>query len=215
MMADMDISIDTQFRGFGVNVNAKFEFAKKVKVDSSSITFIAYATVENSSTSTAPKEDTNGQKLVRLTDTALDLATNNIDEFYRIYGDSYVSAIYSGAELVVSMVFSVQTKTEGREIEAGLTGSGWGFSGDAKFQQTLKKYSEQSKLTMSYYQSGGAGDDFPLDLTAFMEKIGKLPSLALDSPRAFYITLKRFDSLPNWPQTKLPVRSSVQEQMTR
>jgi hypothetical protein len=262
LMESMEISTDLQYAGIVGQASAKFSFASKVEMRSTSQCFVAKAKVENGRDYTAPvPEEIAGtiaklfdsrksldevQALlprgaataaaplpedhapldatrlrashpgtVRLTPGAVQLAETDIDEFYRIYGDSFVSAIHSGAELVAVLVFDEQERTSMHDLEASMQGSGWGFSAKGGFKQKAESYASKNKLKVTYYQAGGSGDAIPTDVDGFLAKIAELPKLAQDAPYPFKITLQRYDTLPNWPRKSLPQRPSAYEQTIR
>lgn len=196
LMHEMDISAEFQYSGINARGSAKFSFASKIDISSTSQCFIARAKVQNGRIYTAPHSN---DKQVKLSPQAVELAKTDKDEFYRVYGDSFVSAIHSGAELYASMTFDEQEKSKVQELEASVEGSGWGFSAESTFRNKMDSYSKQSKLKINYYQAGGSGDPLPTDVAGFLSKMEELPELAKDAPHRYSMTLQRYDTLPNWP----------------
>ena len=262
LMESMEISTELQYAGIVGQASAKFSFASKVEMRSTSQCFVAKAKVENGRDYTAPAPQEIAGTIaklfdsrksldevqamlprsgvsaaaplpadqapldvttlrashpgtVRLTPGALQLAETDIDEFHRVYGDSFVSAIHSGAELLAVLVFDEQERTSMRDLEASMQGSGWGFSAKGGFKQKAESYASKNKLKVTYYQAGGSGDAIPTDVDGFLAKIAELPKLAQDAPYPFKITLQRYDTLPNWPGKSLPQRPSAYEQTIR
>mmetsp|Transcript_13066 Transcript_13066/g.19939 ORF Transcript_13066/g.19939 Transcript_13066/m.19939 type:complete len:671 (+) Transcript_13066:53-2065(+) len=205
LMQEMDISAEFQYSGINARGSAKFSFASKIDISSTSQCFIARAKVQNGRIYTAPHSN---DKQVKLSPEAVELAKQDKDEFYRVYGDSFVSAIHSGAELYASMTFDEQEKSKVQELEASVEGSGWGFSAESTFRNKMESYSKQSKLKINYYQAGGSGDPLPTDVAGFLSKMNELPELAKNAPHRYSMTLQRYDTLPNWPAGTLESRPS-------
>lgn len=113
LMQEMDISAEFQYSGINARGSAKFSFASKIDISSTSQCFIARAKVQNGRIYTAPHSN---DKQVKLSPEAVELAKQDKDEFYRVYGDSFVSAIHSGAELYASMTFNEQEKNKSARI---------------------------------------------------------------------------------------------------
>ncbi|NIO19930.1 MAG: hypothetical protein GTN76_04110, partial [Candidatus Aenigmarchaeota archaeon] len=141
-----------------------------------------------------------GTRFVKLTPAAYNKAVASADEFRRVYGDCFVSAITLGAELCAVMTFKEFNKKKREDIETSIEGSGWGFHAEGGFTKKVSEYSKNDKLEVKYYEAGGKGDCIPTDVEGFLAKIEELPELAAKNPVPFKITLQRYDSLPNWPQ---------------
>jgi len=156
-----------------------------------------------------------GEAGVWLTDEAVNLAKKDREAFRRKYGDFFVQTIYGGAQLNVVMTFKTSSRDEQQKIAASLEGSGWGLDIKAEAVATMEKFAEQSKLEISYYQLGGSGDVMPTDVNGFLQKIQDLPNLAASNPYPFRITLKRYDSLPNWPAEPINIPDLSYGQIVR
>jgi hypothetical protein len=146
------------------------------------------------------KNEMNDSYSVRLTPSALKMANSSVDEFYRVYGNCFVSAITLGAELIAVMTFTEFEKEKRKNLEASFKGKYSGFEFGSAIEKSSKEYSKNNKLNINYYQAGGKGDPIPTNVEEFLDKIKNLKKLAADNPIPFKITLQSYDSLPNWPQ---------------
>ncbi|VVB71047.1 Uncharacterised protein [uncultured archaeon] len=162
-----------------------------------------------------PKSDSDNEKGIWLSEKAVSLAKENPAEFRRIYGDSFVSAIYGGAQLNVVMKFKTYSREKQEDITASMEGSGWGLDIKAEAVATMNQYADQKQLEIEYFQLGGNGDPMPTNVEGFLDKISELPKIAQSDPYNFKITLQRYDSLPNWPTDPLPILDTAYGQIVR
>jgi hypothetical protein len=138
------------------------------------------------------------------------------DVFRRKYGDSFVSAIYGGGQLNVVMTFKTYSLEEQNEIKASMGTSGLSLDIKAEAIKKMEKFSERGKLEINYHQLGGKGDPMSTNVDEFREKIKALPDLAAKDPHFYKITLKRYDSLPNWPSAeKFGILAPAYEELVR
>ena len=148
---------------------------------------------------------------IHLTEDALDLlgdgSAKNIREFERYCGDSFVSAIYSGAELLAVMSIHSDSKSSAKssmqEVKAHF--SAWGAQTDAKLKKEVSDESlnESENISVEFTQIGGSGGIIPTNREDFMTKLHNLPQEAEFGPQFHNMDLVAYSDLPNWPRAIL------------
>ena len=144
---------------FGPNVSARFSYAKKTKVQSSSLFMLVTTRVDLAFLSIdEPALGQDAQNLV-----------GNPDAFKARYGNMFVRGIGRGGLFVGTMRIETQSSEESLDIAAELKGSYGLFSADikAKFSDMQKKYKTSTFINM--YHEGGPIDLKIADLTNPLE----------------------------------------------
>lgn len=208
----LDVSIEASYNFIVGKVSAKGRFSGKTQMSETFESFVTYAYIENGATRTGgiskdPKDPTS-ERGIWLTDDAVELARNNLEGFRQKYGDYFVYAIHGGAALDAAMTFRTSSREEQMQIETAMEYSGLNFDVQGQAALTMNKYGEKGQLDIYYHQLGGSGDPLPIDIAGFMEKISDLPRLAKYDPKNFTITLKKYDTLPNWPLKQYDVTNT-------
>lgn len=171
----------------GKYITPKFKFVNDMKIKSSDVVFLADGEVLNI-------EETISS--VTLTPEALALAKNDTDEFYKKYGNSFVSSMQTGAELLCTMTFSTQNVTERAELDAGISLGGFL---SLTFNRTVDKFTDSSRLSLSCEKNGGVGGTLPTDSKTFFADLANLAQVAKDNPVPLSVGLTRYDDLPDFP----------------
>ncbi len=196
----IDVSVEVQLHSFfDANASAKTKFTSELKIDQEESNFAVYAVVENGASYAGPDES--GKIL--LTDEYEKLSNSDPKEFERQCGDSYVAAVFGGAELSALYTFHTYAVEEQKAITQMMQASGFNlFEANTSTTQKLIEYADKHQLTIFYTQSGGSGDPLPIDLAGITEKVQELPKLAKSAPFYAAIAIRRYDELPNWRRPK-------------
>jgi hypothetical protein len=214
LMDQLEVSAEVQVKAIAYSVSGKARYAQAVEIKAESLNFVAHARVDNGVEYTAPAEVA-GQKRIDLTAHYRALARRDPAAFERECGDGFVSAIHAGAELTAILSFAEQSTTERKALEAAMKGSGWGFSAKGQASAKMDHYAGQSKLTISYHQTGGQGNPIPTDQAGFLQAIQKLPALAAQDGVNYRIRVQSYRSLPGYPTSAEKAASFRGELATR
>jgi hypothetical protein len=171
----IDVEASYGSAAFGSGVSARFSFAQKSKVQSSSLFMSVTARIELAFQSIdAP----------HLTDAAVK-AAENPELFEQQYGNMFVRGLGRGGLFVGVLRVDTGSSEESLEISAELEGSYALFSASAspKFTDVQKKY--KNEVFVRQYQEGGPGDlriddpSNPLELlenaNKFLDSFAKTP----------------------------------------
>jgi hypothetical protein len=130
--------------------------------------------------------------------------------FRAFCGDSYVSAIHSGAELLALMNIKKTSKLTKEKAAATVKASfsAWGVSGSGSSSAEKEKAAgtSSSNVEMTYTQVGGAGGIIPTSKADFFNKLHALPAEALEGPEFYAMELTPYSDLPDWPSGVQAVR---------
>lgn len=145
---------------------------------------------------------------VTLTERARDMlgsgSVNDLKEFQRYCGDTYVSSIYSGAELLAILSFrsSSQSEAKAAKVSAKAAFSAWGASasGSASVGGASQIATTNAETEIEFTQTGGSGGIIPTSTEEFFEKLHALPSEALRGPEFHSMNVSSYTDLPGWPQ---------------
>jgi hypothetical protein len=215
----LDVSIEASYNFMIGKVSAKGRFSGQTEMSETFESFVTYAFIENGAirTGSTPKDpkDPTSERGVWLADDAVELARNDLEGFRLIYGDYYVYAIHGGAVLDVAMTFRTSSREEQMQIETAMEYSGLNFDVNGQAALTIEKYGKKGQLDIYYHQLGGSGDPIPIDTAGFMNKIRDLPKLAKDDPKYFRITLKKYDTLRNWPRNQYDIANTPYKSVIR
>ncbi len=202
VMQHMGMSAEASVKFIGVEASGKAAFAKDTNITGFSSTFVLNATVDNGVRYTTPPRAREGTTLsgIRLNKEALALARKrDLDEFKHLCGNSFVSAVYSGAKLTAVLTMAASSHTEQERISAEMSGSGWGAKFKASYEEDKKSGSTSESMDLSIFQTGGRGDEIPASRDDLMEKLKTLSALAYDAPKDFRIAVMPYEQLSNWP----------------
>lgn len=229
VMSSMGMSAAASVDAIGYKASGKAEFAKSATTSGFSSSFVLTASVDNGVVFAAPvppgtregdmsyldtERPTAHHGAIRLTSEALDRARRGEDEFRRRCGDSFVSALYGGAQLTALITIEATTHSDQEAVSAELSGSGWGVEVEAGFEQENRSETSKHDSSMSFFQVGGRGDPIPKHKGDLLEKLGELPQQAADAPATFRMTLTPYTALVNWPDRfDVEVDTSEHEQI--
>jgi hypothetical protein len=196
VMNQLQVSAELQVKAILGSASAKTEFIKKVEVKDEYSNFAVQALVTNGAKYAIPGD--NGQ--VELTQSALKLAGTDPIAFFNQCGDTFVSALYGGAELDAILTFKTHSLDDQSTLKNSIEGSYSGVQLKASVTSTMQAYAQQSELAISFHQSGGSGDPIPTDQDGLTKAIQNLPSAAAAAPSFYQMEIIRYDSLANWPK---------------
>lgn len=214
----LEISVTAKYRAVLSNFSASARFVTSTKFEARSTNVAIMAEVDEGPKFVVPISTGNprssvGQEIknVRLLPEFVDLASNDIDEFYRQCGQGFVAVVHSGARINAVLTFSNTTLTEHETISASLSGGGGGASFSTSFQRTMDNYSQSERFNVSYLGLGGAADTIPLSKEGLISAVEDLPKVSSAAPRPFTMIVQRYEELPNWPSVILPSELSDAE----
>ena len=145
---------------------------------------------------------------------ALRVAKTSNQDFYGNYGDSYVSAIIYGGELVAFLTFSDLTTQQQKDLEVSVSGP----AAKASFRETISSITRNRNVRIKYAQAGGrignpaqpgAGDNIVsggvITLTAeqLLQRLNLFPAEVRDFPNLaepLEAELKDYTTVSNWPK---------------
>lgn len=231
LMEQLGVSAGMSIKSAVGSASAQGKFASTTRITSSSNSMLIRATVDNGVLFVGPsqpldpvrsaypvKENSSSRppwwvnedrvsSLVSLTEEARDILAGgsaaDLREFERLCGDSFVSAIYSGAELIAVMSVNSQNQSQAKTaqncVKAKL--SAWGVKGEASActSATKDQNSGSTEVTVDFTQIGGAGGRIPMNQEGFLDKLNDLPSEARAGPQFHSMDLTAYSDLPDWP----------------
>ncbi|WP_162914537.1 hypothetical protein [Desertibaculum subflavum] len=202
LMNALDIDVSAQGKVFGVGASGKGKFVTSVKVTQNRQSFALYARADRTGETLVPEK---GKSFVNLTDQALGFLKTGEDEFRERCGDSFVSAIYVGAEAFGLLSFNEQSRDKRREIAVSMKASGVGWSAAASADSKYEEYRKSGRTEIVYNQKGGS-DVPPSDWASLKGSAGAVAKRA-QGPDAVQVS---FQILPysksvvgNWPNQPL------------
>jgi len=161
---------------------------------------------EEGQNSAADRRDELSHSIV-LTEEAQDIlgdgSAQEVREFERYCGDSFVSAIYSGAE-IVAIASSMETDTSSKtSFSSKMRGemSAWGakIKAEASAAGKQAKRDIKTQADIQFTQIGGRGGIIPTNAQEFMNKVADLPLEAEQGPRFHSMEVTAYHELPFWP----------------
>ncbi len=231
LMEQLGVSAGMSIKSALGSASAQGKFASKTKITSSSNSLLIQATVDNGVLFVGPSQPldpvrsayplkehnssrppwwinaANVSPLIGLTDEALDTLgsgdAKNLREFERLCGDSFVSAIYSGAELIAVVSVRSQSRSKAKSAQSCVKAklSAWGVTGEtnACTESGTDQASGSTEVTVDFTQIGGAGGKIPMNQEGFLAKLNDLPAEARTGPQFHSMDLTPYSDLPNWP----------------
>jgi hypothetical protein len=127
------------------------------------------------------------------------LAKSNLAAFYNQCGDSFVSALYGGAELDGLITIATNSIDQHTSLKNSIQMSGWVVSLTGAVASAMTGASQQNQLSIKVHESGGSGDPLPVDQATLNTMIQDLPKAAAAAPKYSKIDLTPYSSLPSWP----------------
>lgn len=229
VMTSMGMSAAATVDAIGYKASGKAEFAKSARTSGFSSTFVLTVAIDNGVVFAAPvpagssagrvtyldpERPTAHHGAVRLTGDALALARRGEEPFRQRCGDSFVSALYGGAQLTALITIQATTHAEQEAVSAELSGSGWGVEVQSGFSSESTSETSKHDTRMSFFQVGGRGDSIPKHKDDLLDKLAELPGQAASAPATFRMTLTPYTALANWPSRfDIEVDTSEHEQI--
>jgi hypothetical protein len=226
----MKVSGSVSVKTVAASGSGKAAFAKNSSVSSNAVTFLVSAEVMNAATFAAPVDEPTKTRMgaVRLTDDAAKLARRNMDDFQRVCGEGYVSAVKNGARAYMLASTVVSSRKDRETVRASAQGSGWGVRVSAAASGSKSTSSSKFERHLDFYQQGGAaGDgtviktkvkvydkdtgemtevdvdlpasDLPSDANEGIARIKKLAESAAKAGKIFEAHVTPYQSLANFP----------------
>ena len=231
LMEQLSVSAAMSIKSAVGSASAQGKFASNTKISSSSNSLLIRATVDNGVLFAGPSQPVdpvrsaypskqrpdakppwwidsrNISPMITLTQEARDVLgggnAKELREFEGLCGDSFVSAIYSGAELIAVMSIKSKSKTQAKSAQGCIKAkvSAWGAKGEASACTDSEKdqRSGNTEITVDFTQIGGAGGIIPIDQDGLLKKLSTLPSEAQTGPQFHSMDLVAYSDLPDWP----------------
>jgi len=196
LMDELKVSAELRVKAIAFSGSAKTDFVKKVDVKEEYSNFSVHAIVANGAKYAVPSA--NGA--IDLLPQFSKLAKSDPAAFLSQCGDSYVSAVFGGAELSGVLIFRTSSLDAKEKLKGSVEGSGWGLTASAEASSEISRYSQKNELKIFYHQSGGSGDPLPTNQDGLNKAIQELPKAAATAPQFYQIEIARYDSLPSWPR---------------
>ncbi|MCE2752346.1 MAG: hypothetical protein LW720_10700 [Pirellula sp.] len=199
----LGMSFEAQGRYGIVSGSAKAAFSEKTNYNSMSTFVVASVVVRNPLRRGKNFEVTDVAKAL--------LASNNMDQFERAFGDSFVRGLQTGGEFyAVVRITSVSTSTQASlaaALQAEYNGFG-GFSFQAEFEKTKKSASTKSEFTTVMYQRAGSGLEISPTVTIdeVIDRFKRFPEIAKSNASAYEVEIATYDTIP------LPVPTPVEQE---
>jgi len=230
LMQSMNMSAAASVKTVAYKASGKASFAKNTKINSFSSNFVLNASVDNGVRYAAPlAEGSRGvvrnaddvqlvpdTGSIRLTKQALHLAQQrDLDKFLDTCGDSFVAAMYGGANLTAVLTVESTSRSEQVKTSASFTGSGWGAKVKVAASGDENGQGKNENLSMRFFQTGGRKDSIPASKEDFVAKLGDLSTQAAESPAIYRVSLLPYTALANWPPRDIEINTDEQDQLSR
>lgn len=228
LMQSMNISAAASVKTIAYQASGKANFATNTRINSFSSNFVLNASVDNGVRYAAPREagarpvvrNAEDQQVIpdagsiHLTGAALRLAQQrDLDAFLDTCGDSFVAALYGGANLTAVLTVAETSREQQQKIATEFTGSGWGAKVRAAASAEGEDNEMSSKLSMRFYQTGGRKDAIPATKADFVKKLDSLSTDAGEFPATYRVSLLPYTALANWPARDIELSTDEQEQL--
>jgi hypothetical protein len=195
LMNQLEVSAEVQVKAIGGNGSAKTDFVKNVELKNEFSNFSVQGSVENGAYYASP--DANG--VMDLKPQFARLAKSDPASFYKQCGDSFVSALYGGAELYGLITIATESIDQHTNLKNSMQLSGWVVNLTGSVTSAMDGASQQNNLAIKVYESGGSGDPFAHDQATLNTMIENLPKDAVTAPKYSKIDLTPYSLLPSWP----------------
>ena len=142
---------------------------------------------------------------VMLTEQAIDIleSENGRVNFLRYCGDSYISAISSGAELSALITHREMSSEENREIKAHVEASFGMGSINADVSSEISAKLASSEFRFQFIQIGGGDGQLPIEKDDLSHKLHSLQTEAIRAPVFYDLSAASYEGLINWPKVEL------------
>jgi Ricin-type beta-trefoil lectin domain len=132
------------------------------------------------------------------------LRKQGVKAFLRHCGDSYVSAIYSGADLLAITTFTATSQTQKENITAALQAEYGVVQASASVKKNKESTLESTNMHVSYMQVGGGSGILPTTRELLVTKLGGLAKEAAQDPKFHSMEVTPYDQLASWPVGSIP-----------
>lgn len=186
----IDQSLSVSFPGIG-NLDQKLSFFRSINVTTFSVSVTVFARQINARptlTNYSLNDD-------------VEVPTNNeeLDNFVRLYGDSFLSSVSTGGEYFGVYTFFSQTQTERSALVASLQASGiiHGGSVGVNLQAALESFLSTTTTSYNFQQmiSGVSNPSFP-EAKDMVEYALCFPSICLDAPVMIGMSTTGYEKVP-------------------
>ena len=212
------VSVKTMFS----SGSAQASFARDTKVSSTATSLMLQATVDNGVLFAGPKappfpdRPAFGERSADQSGTGpfidRDAATSNHltlqpwadrlvsdpQRFRKHCGDSFVSSISSGAQLIAMIEFATSSKQDKLTKKAAVEAAFGPAELSAKAQEDSSAKLENTSLEIQFLQVGGGSGVLPTDKDTLLQKVHELPIEAARDPKFHSMRVTPYESLPGW-----------------
>ena len=223
VMSSLGISASVSINTMFASGSAQASFARDTKVSSTTTSLILNATVDNGVFFVGPKAPPYthrpafgepegatgaGAKLdfdrtnasanrVTLQPWAAKL-TADPQRFRNSCGDSFVSSITSGAQLLATIRFSSSSREDKKQVSAAVAADFGVVQVKADARSASKSKLDNTSLDIRFIQVGGGSGILPTDKEALRQKLQELPIEAARDPKFHSMWVTPYESLPGW-----------------
>lgn len=229
-----EVSASFRIKAIAGGASGTAKFTHNLAIDQNSSNFAVRARVMNSAEYVAPLDidgpDTNflvhglspevnartfQSAKIELTGEAAEWAITDRDKFKRVCGDSFVSAISSGATFLGVISFSETSRQERTDINVTAQASGTIWNAQGAFSAKMAEFEKNNRLNIQVIEQGGSGGTIPLDREKMLAAVQNLPQAAVQAPKRFSIELTDYSSLASWPSSPLDIRLTERQKIAQ
>lgn len=175
--------------GIGLfSASARFDFAQKCKVHSSSVFLVVSVKITEAFKSIA-------QPGIEAEAAAL-LAANNTDRFREEFGDMFVRGIQSGGQFFGVIEVQTRDQTDSKTISAGLSASYAAFSASGSFDKTFTDTVNSHRTKVTCYIEGGQDRDLPTAIDTMTKRAVEFPGECAGHAVSYLALLDGYGVLP-------------------
>lgn len=136
----------------------------------------------------------------------------NTDRFRRVCGNSFVVSIIRGGELNGFISIETRTRLEKQKIEAQVSGSYSGFSGDASTTSSFETLLDNRQTSAKYFVAGTSGQvALPENLQGLSAYTSKFPGEVFKNSTPYEFTVRSYERVLNFPDVTLKIASDRSE----
>lgn len=197
-------SVSAGYGGF--SGEAKVNFVNQLSLTKESLCIVVKASDKQNVTRT--------NNVVMKSDIPVPSTEDQVIEFVKKYGDSYISELVTGAEYYAVYAFICETAEQRMSLEAQLSASGislFGGSLSADFQTKIENVCKTSSSTVTFQQIvSGLKDPHLPSQDHIIEYALKFFDLQIDNPAIISYESSSYDQVPGFPVNLLDqIRKNV------
>jgi hypothetical protein len=189
----LSINASASFKGFGGRASARLEVYKSVKLNSQNVFLMTWVTVVNATQSIhtpALKDDARNEWL-----TARE--GNKRANFVKIYGDTFVSSVTGGGEMIAIYELAANSSEERERIKLSVRASIGSFSSSVDYERAVEELNKHRQQKLTVVRDGGLGELPELTPGAILKASREFPNLILANPVPIAFETQRYSRVPD------------------